>query len=179
VTDQWIWDIPSLQRSNSYTRMQAVIDLYETMRIEEWFRVLGSQWTCCDNIAKHAEWLSEQFHMHPQARLNMMDEDTREAYDRLSDRLTIYRGCYEFNRDGMSWSLSPDIAAGFPAMNRYYHPEEKAYLLTLHEVSKSDVVYVGSRREQEIVLDAHQECYAFADDIEEIDTQAIRAGGSR
>ena len=115
---EWIWSISELKFCNSYSRMGAVIGLYGTMPPEQWWRVLGCEWTSCDNIASYTEWLKPKCRLSSRLRLNMMNRDQRAAYDALPDSSTIYKGCCQNNRYCMSWTLDRDVAADFPTLNR-------------------------------------------------------------
>jgi hypothetical protein len=49
----------------------------------------------------------------------MMNEDEQVAYDALPEIITLYRGCYQNNKLGFSWSLEADVARKFPQFTRY------------------------------------------------------------
>jgi hypothetical protein len=147
---KWIWDIPELQYCDSYGRLGEIVGLYGTMPMGKWWQVLGYHWTGCDNIAEYAGWLSSRFKRSSRLRLNMMFKEDHAGHDALPDVLTIYRGCYEDNMDGMSWTLDRAIAVRFPTLNRYRRKNQEPYLLT-RTIAKRDCVYLGARDEREIV----------------------------
>jgi hypothetical protein len=133
--------------------METVIDLYGTMAPEKWWTVLGYEWSCCDDIAIHTQWLSKRFRQCKRLRLNMMGSDERATYDSLRDKITIYRGCYDNNQNGMSWTLGREIALRFPTLHRYQQ-KGQPLLLTM-TLPKSECVYLNGRDEQEIVTVPH------------------------
>ncbi|MDY0744780.1 hypothetical protein SNE35_09685 [Paucibacter sp. R3-3] len=49
----------------------------------------------------------------------MMTPEEFGRWEQLPDRLTVYRGCYWENKDGLAWSLDEKEAVRFPNMVRY------------------------------------------------------------
>ena len=139
-------------RADSYTRMETVIGLYDLMRRREWYRLLGNQWSICDNIREHAAFLSVVFRNATKTELRrMMTAAEIRHWDALPNEITIYRGCYEgLNEAGFSWTLSQDTAARFPFLNRYRQPG-RAVLLTA-TVAKDRTSLQFGREEQEVIV---------------------------
>ena len=81
----------------------------------------------------------------------MMNKEELVFYEKLPKTLEIYRGCYDFNQDGLSWSLDKEIAKGFISLNRYKQ-EKKIPLLVSGLASKKDVVIKLDRDEQEVIV---------------------------
>ncbi len=146
---------------NSYTRFPTLLSMADEIVDDEgnhdfsaWLKVLGENWSICDNIGKFTEELEEALSWD--GRLNtpcpeMMDEEEQAAYDALPDSVVIYRGCYAVNKWGFSWSLSREVAAKFPFLGRYYRRDEQA-LLVKARVPKSNIMAVClGRDEQEII----------------------------
>jgi hypothetical protein len=46
----------------------------------------------------------------------MMNRAERATYDSLPELLTVYRGCFTHNKEGMSWSLDRKVAEKFPGV---------------------------------------------------------------
>lgn len=147
----------ALDFADSYTRASALVELYWAladtgMSIAEWFAELGGNWTLCDNLYTHAAFFRKVLHHAPRTHLDaMMAPEEREAFDRLPQILTVYRGCYGFNRNGLSWSLSRDVAEQFvTTLWRYRRPGLTGLLLT-GRVNKNNCVLKLGRAEQEVI----------------------------
>jgi hypothetical protein len=81
----------------------------------------------------------------------MMTYEERDQLEALPDVVTIYRGCYQNNKHGLSWSLSKEIAEKFPLLNRYWRPTEQPYLVTA-KVNKDDIIALkNDRGESEVI----------------------------
>jgi hypothetical protein len=112
------------QCSNSYSRLKNVLDLKPAMRNADWWKVLGEFWSVCDNIsltlAAH-EWAEYAIMEYASRReLNwMMGAKERAAWQALPETVTVYRGCYQNNQNGLSWSLNREVAEEFPRLRRY------------------------------------------------------------
>lgn len=139
---------PGVESSN---RMDYAVAMQPWMFPDDWFRALGQVWSSCDNIAAHADYLRSMLMGADRELLDaLMDEDDRAAYDQLPEVINVYRGCYDFNRDGLSWTLSKDVAERFTTLLRYCQPDHEPLLLT-GRVNKADVVMKVDREEQEII----------------------------
>lgn len=137
--------------ANSYTRMKTILELRRHMSAPDWWQLLGSNWDICDNIASHKYRLrSLLLNANPTNLRAMMRSHERRALAAMPDEITVYRGCYEVNRDGLSWSLSPEVAAGFVKLNRYSRENEIALLLT-GIASKAHAVLKLERKEREVI----------------------------
>ncbi|MBW3168178.1 Arm DNA-binding domain-containing protein [Qipengyuania flava] len=49
----------------------------------------------------------------------LMNEAETAALADLPEKFTIWRGCYQLNQRGLSWSLDRDLASRFPTLHRY------------------------------------------------------------
>lgn len=147
----------ALRLADSYGRLDVLFEIASDALaldepLDEFWKLLGEEWCVCDNIAAHTEWLRELMCDAEREHLSlMMDEDERAQWDKLPEELTVYRGCYEFNREGLSWSLDPKIAATFPMLFRYQQPDQQALLLTM-QVEKARTVLKLGRDEREVIV---------------------------
>jgi hypothetical protein len=135
-------------RCDSYSRMGYLIEVWGGMNRADWLRLVGSQWSCCDNIGQHRlmlRWLLPEEGPIPE----LMDPDERAAYDALPDRLTVYRGCGPHNMLGLSWSLDQQIAARFPFLNRYRQGDP---MLVTGKVRKHHVLALKLDRDEAEVI---------------------------
>ena len=88
--------------------------------------------------SRHAEWLACGYHVVTANKALAGGE------------LTVYRGCYDCNRDGLSWSLSERIARGFPTLNRYRR-EGDVPLILVGKTDPKRAVLKTDRKEQELI----------------------------
>lgn len=144
--------------ANSYTRMPILMDgqprSASSKYFREWLRALGCEWEGCDNISAFKSQLSKALLAAQERGLLhlLMTEAERMVVENLPGSFTVYRGCYERNRDGLSWTLCKKTAQAFPALNRY-RQDGQAPLLLERTISKSEVIaFKGDRQEQEIIL---------------------------
>lgn len=143
---------------NSYSRMETLVDLSGKMDPVEWLKLLGREWSTCDNLW---EWQGALCWDTPFAligliegpdRTAMMTPDEVECLQNLPKIVKIWRGCREFNAQGLSWSLNRDVAARFPFMHRYTGPGEA--LLIEAEVYWGDIKAIKlDRNEYEVICD--------------------------
>lgn len=84
----------------------------------EYWTLLGHIWTANtkDKTHYHPSYTSVYRNLFTQdidQQHTMMTSDEQSAYSRLRKSLTVYRGCGEDNKQGLSWSLSEKTARGF------------------------------------------------------------------
>lgn len=103
---------------DSYSRLPTILDLTDEMSRTDWLRLLGENWSVCDNIGRYKERLFLALG-NRRTHLQMMSERERAELAALPDEFPIYRGCDETNQDGICWSLERESAAKFPFYNRY------------------------------------------------------------
>lgn len=133
---------------NSYERMYTLLhDLIHEVEYPDWLKLLGEEWSCCDNISLYKSTLAG-FLKKPTPE--MMDEEEQRAFDQLPEVFTIYRGCYSKNKHGLSWTLSKEVAEKFPLYIRYRG--RGIPLLVTAQVKKANVIALKlDREEQEII----------------------------
>lgn len=114
-----------LRFANSYSRLPSLIELAWQMEWGDWLALLGEEWPSCDNIGLHLDELLEQTPLadvveQPKAlRHWLMTADELAALNALPETVTLWRGCYQPNKWGLSWSLDRAKAASFPFLHRY------------------------------------------------------------
>jgi hypothetical protein len=80
-----------------------------------WLKLLGHEWTRFDNLRHHVPTLRRVLGVAGPV-LPMMDTTEQIRFAALPDSLTVYRGCSARFLQGVSWSLNPDVARGFPRL---------------------------------------------------------------
>lgn len=135
----------------SYERIPALLNLKsDPADPSKWFRLLGGEWEVCDNIGHFKDELLGRFENASRSLLDaMMTDEELDQWRALPDEITAFRGCSLENSDGMSFSLNREIAAGFPALARYYTPNP---ILIEARIPKEITVLKLGRDEFEIIL---------------------------
>jgi hypothetical protein len=140
----WRW-------SNSYERLPMVLSLCRKMATSDWWRLLGHAWPSFDNVATHK--LSLRAYLlkaSPNNLSAMMRSHERRVLRLLPPVITIYRGCYDVNRDGLSWTLCQDIATRFPTLKRYRRNGDVPLLLR-GRIDRARAVLMLGRNEREVI----------------------------
>ena len=112
----------SILSYDSYSRLPYLLSLQGFINEHSWLTLLGEIWEICDNIGCYIEALLDSpfgLSLYGGAITEIMNEDEQVAYDALPEIITLYRGCYQNNKLGFSWSLEADVARKFPQFTRY------------------------------------------------------------
>lgn len=141
-------DDDGLKFANSYTRMAALLALSSRMEPESWLRLLGENWTICDDLYRHKTMLSAMLGDEG-PRPSMMEADEFRAWEDLPPTVTVYRGAGARNANGISWSLDREVAARFPFLNRY--KAEDPTLFTARVEKRNVLAIKGDRNEREVI----------------------------
>lgn len=102
------------------------------------------------------EALEQHDHLH------MMNKDERKAFDALPDMLTIYRGCWEGNIYGHSWTLNGEVALRFATR----HAPDGQPLVLGGKVPKAKVFALLTERNEDEVVTRYEY-------IEDMDVDAL------
>lgn len=147
--------VKTLKIANSYTRMEALLDLRGHVPNAEFWRLVGQEWDCCDNIFRYTDrlrfYFRRQFESGGFPIFEAMTLEDHRAYVALPERVAIFRGCYSHNKGGFSWTTNRDVAAGFPFRARYSGPTQPLLLSAI--VRKANIAFMmADRAEAEIVV---------------------------
>jgi hypothetical protein len=143
-----------IQFCNSYTRLPTLLDIATFCDADDWLAVLGDAWEICDNIS---EWRDELLDESPLSWADypvraMMRPEENEQFDALPDEVIMYRGCYQQNKRGLSWTLDRAVAERFPFYLRYQ--QKGPPLLVKGRAKKADIIaFKGGREEAEIIAE--------------------------
>ena len=112
---------------------------------------LGEEWSVCDNTGACRERLIAVFKSDTRVQVEqMMSDEERAARDALPATVTAWRGCYEHNKRGLSYSLKRDIAAKFPFLARFR--DMGLPVLVTVRMLRSRAVLKLDREEQELIV---------------------------
>jgi hypothetical protein len=142
---------------DSYERLPMLLEMLPHLSRTVLFEVLGENWQGFDNIGKYRLPLAKLLRSASRAELDlMMTNDEREALAAMPDEITVYRGCYQINRHGLSWSTDIGIAASFPTLVRYSRPGDKPLLLRAAAYRDRAVLKLDRDESEVIVWDPHE-----------------------
>ena len=136
-----------LDLANSYSRADAIVELF-LVDHPRWVALLGKEWSGCDTYPKSMRRILRKL---PRPALDAMTLEERHFLSRLPEVVDVWRGCYEHNRNGFSWTIKRETAATFTTLHRYHHPDAEPLLLQ-GRVRRRDILFVKlERQESEIV----------------------------
>ncbi len=151
-----------LRFADSYSRLPTLFDYRYVVPDDTWLKILGREWSRCDNIG---EYLDELYCSPFGDRLGrnipeMMDRKSRKVLNELPDVVTIYRGCYTSNKWGLSWSLDRSIAERFPTLMRYRQDGQP--LLVKAQIEKSKIAAVITDRNESEIICCRPKCVSIS-----------------
>ena len=132
---------------NSYSRLPEIIELHSKADTAIWLKILGDNWSACDNISQYLLHLKKL--MPRRTAHEMMEPDEYQQFEQLPNLVTIYRGCSRENIDGACYSLNIETAKSFVRLNRYQveHP-----ILVTATVYKHEVIALKNDREEHEII---------------------------
>ncbi|NOS97380.1 MAG: hypothetical protein HOP25_02775 [Methylotenera sp.] len=141
-----------IYKYNSFEKLEFILAFRQRMGRRAWLKLLGEQWSNCDNIGFHSEELRK--YLPEKASKNMMSDEEFKAFCDLPDLVKIYRGCGLSNQNGLSWSLQRDVAEALPFQNKY---KQDLPILLVAEVKKSSIIALKlERQEFEVIVNSPQ-----------------------
>lgn len=138
-----------LMLCDSYSRLGAFLEL-NWIVTGDTMPLLGKHWSSFDNVSEYYNELSDLFSAYDWPINALMDKDERAKLAGMPDEFIVYRGCYQHNKDGVSWTTNREVAERFPTLNRY--KQEGQPLLVKARVKKCDVVAMKLDRDEDEVI---------------------------
>lgn len=140
------------RHTDSWNRADEVLYLFPRMHESDWFVLLGQWWENCDRIGGHRADMKHMFTLYrrtPHIIPEMMRSHELRALNALPKMVTIYRGCTEGDKGGLSWTLDKAVAVKFPTLSRY---RTSSPVLLTAQIRKSRIVALKlGRREREVI----------------------------
>ncbi len=148
----------ALETCGSDKRLWTLARIWETGRMtaNDWLHLLGQVWTECDDLGFHSGWLVDKSPLllaqgDPTLQRCLMTADEWAELKELKGKITIWRGCYGSNAQGLSWSLDRKVAANFPRLQGYQQEGEQPLLIEA-EVRRKDIIALKLCREEYEVI---------------------------
>jgi hypothetical protein len=141
---------------DSYNRIPTLIDLWGACVVEQddWLKLLGDEWSSSDNIGLHLDSLLDETPLGEvfagYDKRHLMTDEEWEAFEKLPDAVTVFRGCYANNKWGLSWSLDRAVAEKFPTLHRYRQQGQPLLVKAL--ACKADIAALKIEREEYEVI---------------------------
>jgi hypothetical protein len=149
------WDWISTE-CGSTDKFRAIFHLHGEMAFSEWLTLLGEFWTDSDNVGVYKDqliWILREYLDEPESVIpELMNAHEKEAFARMPEEITIYRGCGPINKLGLSWSLSREIATRFP-FSRRYHTDQPLLLTATICKDRAAALKLGRTEQEVIVID--------------------------
>ena len=129
-------------------RIQAFLDVMESMEDADYWKLLSSIWTDTENSWQNFEMWNALLRSQRPERHNLMDEEELNHLASLPDEVVVYRGCIEgVNENGLSWTLDKTKAEFFA--NRF----SKNGIVLEKTINKDEIVAVFlGRNESEVIF---------------------------
>lgn len=142
---------------DKHERMKALYQMKEHIPDDKIYKVFADVWTNLESHYQDMKVIRRMFNYlgnnTAKFRNSMMDADEKRAYQELKKRgkwIKVYRGCWQENTEGWSWTTRRTIAELFARR----HAPDGWPLIISGKVDVDDVIaYLLSRNENEIVVD--------------------------
>ena len=133
---------------NDQSRLPALSVLRNRMERREWLRLLGEEWSLCDNFWRHRDNLEIALGRNGPIR-ELMNDAEWSVYQALPEAPIIYRAASKGRRTGISWTLKREVAEKFPTYPKYFMPNPVLYTA---RVRKCEIIAVKlDRQEFEVI----------------------------
>lgn len=141
----------------SYKCLPALLGMVGRVEDADWLRLLGEEWSRFDNVGHYTDELIWDSPLRDAGTIpEMMTPEELAAFDELPDEVTIYRGCYNNNKWGLSWSLNKAVAERFPTIRRYCQSGQP--ILVTAQVKKSNIMALKLDRDEDEVITHRPKC---------------------
>ena len=139
---------------DSYSRMGTLLDAYPLLEREHFFKALGWHWCFSDNICDFKDELTQILGNASREELDlMMEPDELATLAKMPAIIKIYRGCYEKNLDGLSWTTDKAVAELHTKKLRYSSLNKNEIPLLLEDsIDSGRAVLKLEREEWEIIM---------------------------
>lgn len=190
-----------LKHSSSILRARYLVKFYNLLDESDWFKTFFDNWTL---VEFGDEVIAAMYDIFRDKDISYImqsyaDPEVLAEWQQLPDMITVYRGCSENSKNGLSWSSDLEVAKFF-ASRRYdlFHgmsmkirmftsvvdPSEKDFYLNLKpetiyilvaQVKKEDALLFLNRKENEIFTTNAKILHEYAlDSLTEIKSFSIQ-----
>ena len=138
---------------DSYSRMGTLLEARPLLDPESFFKALGRFWCVSDNICDFKDELTQILGNASREELDlMMEPDELATLAKMPAIIKIYRGCYENNQDGLSWTTDKAVAELHTKKLRYSSLNKNEIPLLLEDsIDSGRAVLKLEREEWEII----------------------------
>lgn len=133
--------------ADNHTQANRILQLFVVNHPRK-IELLGECWSTCDTYPAEMRLILDAL---PCPAMNAMTEEERGYLGALPGHIRVWRGCYDHNRFGFSWTENRAVAERFPRLDRY-RCDGKTPILLQGMVNSKDILFVKlDRAEWEIV----------------------------
>ncbi len=95
-------------------RFDAFINVVEQLSDKDYWELLSNAWTDTENAWQNLAMWKELFNSKRPEKRRLMGEESYYYFSKLTDEVTLYRGCQRgVNETGLSWTFDKDKAKFF------------------------------------------------------------------
>ncbi len=141
--------------ANTYSLLPILIEAQNDFPKSTILKLLGENWSTIDNFGIYHKELRRLFKGRKGMQPWLMTSSHIElvAWHKLAKNITVFRGCYSFNKTGFSWTLNRKVAVDFAIKHHRYTQKNMTPLLLTAQISKFDIAgLVLDRNEDEVVI---------------------------
>jgi hypothetical protein len=132
-------------------RCETFKQIQDDLSDTDYWNILGDIYIDSESVHSNLAFFKSTLCSPRPCREQIMNTQERRYLARLSERLTIYRGCWSAKGTGWSWTLDPKKAKWFAL--RFYEAFGGRPTVLVGEVGKNNVIaYFSRRKEKEIVV---------------------------
>ncbi|MDA0345365.1 MAG: hypothetical protein O3C54_05325 [Proteobacteria bacterium] len=169
---------------DKHERLQAFHTVKDSIRKpKQYWALFSGIWSNSESIYQNNHIIADVLTKEALAKkehLHMMDKTERKKFDALPDILTIYRGCWQENRQGFSWTLDKKTALWFA--NRI--ETGNSPILLSGKVTKDKVFALLLGRNENEIVTLYEYVYQIKEkklpakkaNVESLVYQAVHAG---
>lgn len=143
-----------LTRCNSHQRAGVMLEELAMTMDYEWFPIVLAAFPDCDDTWRHHEELLSYLRLAAAdySAEEFFDAEQATFFDRLPNRVTVYRGCSRPRVSALSWTTDPAVAAEFARGHRGIRVPDAVVASAKIDKQYIFAVFVD-RAESEVLLD--------------------------
>lgn len=138
---------------SSTERIGVLIGLLQEVSQSDWWQLFYEFIGICDTCYECCDLLKHILKNARPSQLKLIrPPQVREVIRKLPATVEVYRGGYDINKDGFSWTLNKEIARQFAGqIHRYQISNLQAKIFTGKVKREKIATYLADREEEEII----------------------------
>lgn len=142
-----------LRSCSSTERIRVLIGLLQEVTQSDWWQLFYEFICICDTCYEYSDLIKHILKNARPSQLKLIrPPQVREVIRKLPATVEVYRGGYDINKDGFSWTLNKEVARKFAGkFNRYQISNLQAKIFTGRVKRDKIATYLDDREEEEII----------------------------